>query len=219
MRALRLLASSVLALTPLVAGGQDRHPFQDSWFWGAKGGLTIFKTEVAKTEAPLIGVEWLITRRNVALHVGLDQTYFDAVSTVADAPTRGVTRRVDIRDLRRFSVSGYAMPVAWWGVVRPYAGVGMAFNFIPRASPQGDQFASPAARDTVLQRINDVKARLSLLGTVGVQAQYRRFAPFLQAQVMPTQGRNEFLINGEGFTYVIEGGLRYNFGSSIERLR
>jgi hypothetical protein len=71
----------------------------------------------------------------------------------------------------------------------------------------------------VLARINDARSRMSLLGTVGVQAQYRRFAPFLQAQVMPTQGRNEFLINGEGFTYVVEGGLRYNFGSSIARDR
>jgi hypothetical protein len=60
---------------------------------------------------------------------------------------------------------------------------------------------------------------VSLLGTIGVQAQYKRFAPFLQAQVMPTQGRNQFLINGEGFTYVIEGGLRINTSKAIERLR
>jgi len=219
MRAARLVGSSALLLAPLLAGAQDKHPFTDSWFWGVKGGQTIFKTEIAKTTAPVIGVEWLITRSNVALHVGLDQSYFDATSTVTDAPTRGVVRRVDFRDLRRFTMSAYSFPLTYWESVRPYAGVGFAVNFIPRATPQGDQYASPEARDTVLARINDARARVSLLGTIGVQAQYKRFAPFLQAQVMPTQGRNQFLINGEGFTYVIEGGLRINASKAIERLR
>jgi hypothetical protein len=37
---------------------------------------------------------------------------------------------------------------------------------------------------------------------------------------MPTHSANgDFLINGNGFTYYIEGGLRYNFGTSIEKLK
>jgi hypothetical protein len=219
MRAARLVGSAALLLVPALVGAQEKHPFSDSWFWGAKGGATFFKTEIASTTAPLIGVEWLITRSKVGLHVSLDQSYFEAVSTVADAPTRGVVRRVDIRDLRRFSLSSVTFPYVWRESVRPYAGLGVAFNFVPRAGPQGDQFASPEARDTVLARINDVKARMSLLGTVGVQAQWRRFAPFIQAQVMPTQGRNEFLINGDRLTYVVEGGMRVNFVRAVERLR
>jgi hypothetical protein len=208
-----------ILLVPALASAQEKHPFTDSWFWGAKGGVVTFRTEIARTSAPVIGAEWLITRSKGALHVSLDQAYFDAQSVVANSPSGGVPRRVNIRDLRRFSASYYLMPWTYFGSVRPYIGLGMAFNFIPRAEPDGDNFASPAARDTVLQRINDAQSRGSLLGTLGVQAQYRRFAPFVQATVMPTQGRNEFLINGDGFTYHIEAGLRYNFGSSIERMK
>jgi hypothetical protein len=219
MHTARLLGCSALLLAPMLVGAQDTHPFADSWFWGVKGGQTIFRTEIAKTTAPVIGAEWLITRSNVALHVGLDQSFFDATSTVTDAPTRGVVRSVDIRDLRRFTMSAYAFPLTYWASVRPYAGVGFAVSVIPRATPQGEQYASPEARDTVLARVHDARARVSLVGTVGVQAQYKAFAPFVQAQVMPTPGRNQFLINGEGFTYVIAGGLRINAATAIERLR
>jgi len=54
----------------------------------------------------------------------------------------------------------------------------------------------------------------------GVQADVKKWAPFAQATVMPTQGAlHGFLINGNGFTYYLEAGMRYNFGSAIEKLR
>ena len=218
MRCARWVGTMALLLTPALGSAQEKHPFIDSWFWGAKGGLVTFRTEIARTTAPTIGADWLITRSKGALHVSLDQSYFDAQSVVANSPS-GERRLVDIRDWRRFSASYYYMPRVFFGSVRPYAGVGMAFSFIPRAQPSSPNFDGPAHRDTVLARINDAKSRASLLGTIGMQAQYRRFAPFVQATVMPTQGRNQFLINGDGFSYHIEGGLRFNFGSSIERLK
>ena len=162
----------------------------------------------------------LVTRSNYALAIGLDQAYFDAVSTVDDAPSRGVVRRVDIRDMRRLSFAMNLYPHTWNESIRPYVGLGYALNFVVNASSEGSDFASPEAKDTVLQRIQDAKSRGSVVGTLGLQINWRRYAPFVQATVMPTQGAGgKFLVNGNGFTYYIEGGLRYNFGSAIEVLR
>jgi hypothetical protein len=185
-----------------------------------KGGVAFLHTEVNRAEAPAFGAEWLITRSKFALNVSIDQAYFDGVSTVNNSPSTGVPRRVEIRDMRRLSGSVFMFPRTFaGGAIRPYAGLGYAFNFIVRANSQGDQFASPEARDTVLNRIESARSRSSLIGTAGLQVQIQRLAPFLQASFMPTQGRGQFLINGQGFSYYVEAGLRYNFGTSIERLR
>lgn len=220
MRSARLFAVLVCLLGPAVAAAQERHPFTDSWFWGAKGGVAFLPTATNRAEAPAFGAEWLITRSRVALYVGLDQAYFDAVSTVDNAPSNGVVRLVDIRDMRRFTIAGYMFP---WsiadGAIRPYTGIGYSFNYIVRASSQGNQFDSPEARDTVLTRIETAKTRGSLIGTLGLQLQLGRLAPFVQGTVMPTQGSGAFLVNGDGFSYYVEGGLRFNFGNAIERIR
>lgn len=217
-RLLGVLLGSGLLAAPSVATAQETHPFTNSWFWGAKAGVLAMNTEIEHQNAPVIGAEWLITRSKYGLYLGLDQAYFDAVSTVEDAPTTGVTRRVDIRDLRRFTMAMYLYPKVY-ETIRPYVGFGYAFNFVVRAESQGTVFSTPAARDTVLARIESAKTRSSLVGTVGVQFNMIRLAPFIQATVMPTKGSSGFLLNGETFAYYVEAGLRYNFGSSIEIFR
>src|SRR5579862_8943478 len=169
MRSARLLSLLGLALLPSIAMAQERNPFTDSWFWGAKGGMIDLRTSVARTQAPVIGAEWLITRSNYGLYVGLDQAYFDAVSTVNDAPTRGVIRKVDIRDLRRMTFEMDMFPHVWFDALRPYFGVGFSYSFIVRANSEGDNFATPDARDTVLARIEAAKSRGSVIATAGLQ--------------------------------------------------
>lgn len=236
MRSARLLAVIGVLSLPSFAAAQEKNPFTDSWFWGAKGGMAFLHTGTeARTDAWAFGAEWLITRTKFALYVGLDQAYFGCIpselnscdedsrvlSTVNDAPTRGVTRRVDIQDMRRLSASVYFFPRSFGNTVavRPYAGLGYSFNFVVRAQSDGNQFASAEARDTVLARIESAKTRSALLVTTGVQFNWKRIAPFIQAIAMPTRGSGEFLINGNGFTYYVEGGVRINVGSAIERLK
>jgi len=36
---------------------------------------------------------------------------------------------------------------------------------------------------------------------------------------MPTKGSGSWLVNGSGSTWIWETGLRYNFGTSIEKLK
>jgi hypothetical protein len=220
MKSARLLAAVGVVLAPSLVAAQESNPFTDSWFWGAKGGIAFLHTSVNQTEAPTFGAEWLITRSKFAFYLSVDQSYFDAISSVDNAPSNGIVRLVDIRDMRRVTGSVYMFPKSFaGGAIRPYAGIGYAFNFIVRANSQGNQFASPEARDTVLTRIETARTRTSLVGTLGTQLQVGRLAPFVQATVMPTRGAREFLINGQGFSYYVEGGLRWNFGNAIEQIR
>jgi opacity protein-like surface antigen len=222
MRPFRALCAGSAALLVLstAASAQSSDTFSNSWFWGLKGGYSQFTTAIARTDAPLIGAEWLITRSRYGLYVGVDQSYFDAVSTIEDAPTRGVVRRVDFSDLRRFALQGAFFPKAFFdGALKPYAMVGGAFLVVREATPQGTQFQSPAARDTVLARIEDAKARFSPTISAGVQYQWRQFAPFVHGSWIPTRGSGDFLLNGNKFTYTIEGGLRIRFGNAVEKLR
>lgn len=220
MRPARYLAVLALVLAPSVATAQERLPFSNSWFWGGKGGIAFLPTATNRAEAPAFGAEWLITRTRLGMYVSLDQAYFDAVSTVENAPSTGVVRLVDIRDMRRLTAAVYYFPYSFGdGFLRPYAGVGYSFNYIVRAASQGNQFDSPEARDTVLTRIETAKTRVSLITTLGAQLQIGRVAPFIQGTWVPTRGSNQFLINGNGFSYYVEGGLRINFGNSIERIR
>lgn len=219
MRSARILGLVALVLVPSIAAAQSKPSFVDAWYWGGKGGIAKLRTAVAETDAPVIGGEWLITRSRWGLNLSFDQAYFDAVSTVEDAPTRGVVRRVDIRDMRRFSFTLNAYPTVLFGGLRPYAGLGYALNFVTQANSEGTQFENSAARDTVLSRIEAAKSRGSWIGTGGLQLDFWRLAPFAQATIMPTRGNTAFLINGNGFAYYLEAGLRINFGSSIEKLR
>ena len=52
---------------------------------------------------------------------------------------------------------------------------------------------------------------------VGVMWIYKKFAPFAQFSVMPSQGVSDWYLNGTGFTTIWAIGLRYNFGSSIDK--
>lgn len=223
MRSARLLIVLGLILVPALASAQEKNPFTDSWFWGVKVGNATLNTTSGRTNAPAFGIDWLITRTWYGLNISLDQAYFDAVSTVSNAGSaaaNGVERRVDIRDMRRASVAMTLFPKVFNESVRPYVGLGYALNFIVRATSEGNDFVSPQAKDTVLNRIQSAKSRGSALMTLGVQANVKRWAPFAQATVMPTQGAGgKFLINGSGFTYYLEAGIRYNFGSSIDKLK
>jgi hypothetical protein len=210
-RLLGVLAVSGLLAAPSTSTAQEAHPFTNSWFWGAKAGVLTMNTQIERANAPVIGAEWLITRSKYGLYIGLDQAYFDAVSTVTDAG--GADWRVDIRDLRRLTASMYLFP-KHYATIRPYVGLGYSFNFIVRAAPQSNLAGAP-----VLSQVEGSKTRVSPVGTLGLQWNMVRMAPFVQATVMPTRGSGAFLINGETFAYYVEAGIRYNFGSSIEVFR
>lgn len=217
MRTVRWLAT-VLALTvtlPSVGtaqmvGGSGRL-FKDSWFWGAKAGTMSFSTNTTKNAiAPMLGADWVITRTRGALYVAFEQYLFNETAGLTDF--QGAPFTINIRDMRRFSVAALAFPKTF-GTLRPYAGVGLSLNLIQSARA-AEPFDNASQEFQIRDQIEELKDRAaaSLLG--GLQGQFRRWTVFGQATVMPAQSRFFF---SERATFIFEGGIRYNVGSSIER--
>lgn len=203
------------APTSASAQGATNSPImQNSWYWGGYYGRTSFATSQARTDAPTIGVDWMITRTRYAFGFFAEQSYFNAVSTITDFPSTA-PRRVDITDMRRVGFSGMIFLPDYrnW---RPWFGVGYAFNFIKSATPEGNAYASPAARDSVFNRVDRGRAQGKEFGDLGLMYTYKKWAPFVTYTVMPTKGAGSWMVNGEGFAYVWRVGMRYNMGSSIE---
>jgi outer membrane protein W len=221
---LLLAAAAAVGLTPSAGAAQsDSRDFTDSWYWGAYGGFTNFATAFGSqnvhTNAPSIGADWMLTRTNFALNIFADQSYFSTVSSIA-SPTGAGPLGVNINDMRRVGFAFMMFPHDF-RAFKPYVGLGYSFNFINSAALRScsgcGTFPTQAAADSNQQAITDARAMGKVFGNVGVMYIYKRFAPFVQAAVMPTQGASDWFLNGTGFTTIWAVGLRYNFGSSIEK--
>ena len=205
---LRLLAGlALIALAPRVGAAQEGRLFKDSWFFGAKAGnMTYWTTTTSHGQAPMLGGETLITRSRGGLYISLDQAFFDGTTTVIDGA--GAQRIVDIKDNRRATVAAMIFPKAF-GWIRPYGGIGFAMNFMLQATARG------GADATTQQIIDEQKTASAPIFIIGTQLQLLRFSVFGQGSYMPAQ--NSSLFNNNE-TYFVEAGIRYNIGSSIERI-
>lgn len=220
MRMVRTAAAVVgLTLLPALLSAQangSSSGIRDSWFWGIHGGAMVFDAgidaEPVMVTAPTIGGEWFITRASIALRMSVQQAFFDEMTAVFD-PTAGGARPVAVKDWRRYAAELYFMP-SGDRFLTPYLGMGVALNVIQEATPQGS-FTSEASLDSVYTRVNEFSSRASLLASVGGQFNFGRTAFFMQASAMPT--RNQFLLSRSQYTIGLEAGLRYNFGSAIEK--
>jgi hypothetical protein len=222
---LSLAAIAALGLTPSTGAAQSAtQGFADSWYWGAYGGFTTLSTAFGgqnlTTTAPTIGVDWMLTRSKFALNIFADQSYFSTVSSIT-SPTSGAPLPVNINDMRRL---GFSMMIFTpeYKMFKPYVGVGYSFNFINSASLRTCAGCTPsaqsqAAADSNQTAIIDARSMGKVFANVGVMYVYKRFAPFAQISVMPTQGASDWYLNGSGVTLLWAVGLRYNFGSSIEK--
>lgn len=217
MRTIRRLAAGLafLVLLPAVASAQTAHPFTNAWYWGAKGGAMTVRTGLESQIAPIIGVDWMITRTRAGLYLSIEQGYFNAVGSVSDSSSASGFREVELKNFRRASAALVAYPGTVGGL-RTYAGVGVALNIIQRARPIDAQFTSPGGASDAMQRIEDRRSRTSAVFIGGVQREWDNLALFGQATMMPTGSR--FLLSGDDNLYLLEAGLRINIGSAIEKL-
>jgi hypothetical protein len=214
MRTVRWMSSvlALVALTPVVSAAQSNRLFTNAWFWGAKFGLMSFSTgNNNSTTAPLVGAEWLITRSRAGLYLSAEQAFFNTTGYVVDG--NGQQYNVALKDSRRYTAALLAFPVNW-GTLRPYAGVGMSLNLIQHATVDQGQFTDPDQEDVVATAVHDERDRAAFIMMAGLQAQYHRFSVFGQGTYMPA--RANFFFSGRS-TYIIEAGIRYNVGSSIDK--
>ncbi len=208
MRSIRrlFLGLVLLALAPRIGAAQEGRLFKDSWFFGAKAGnMTYWTTTTSHAQAPMLGGETLITRSRGGLYLSLDEAFFTATTTVDDETGSHV---LDLKDNKRVTAVAMIFPKAF-GWIRPYGGLGFAFNFIQTARPRA------AINQATADLINDQKTRAAPVLMVGAQLQMLRFSVFGQGTYMPAQA--DFLLNNNE-TYFLEAGIRYNIGSSIEKL-
>lgn len=223
MRFLRVLAVAFgcAALLSSPSSAQDGRQFKDAWFWGAKaGGLTYASEGTTGSTAPLVGAEWLITRTRGGLYLSFDQAFFSTTGGFVDRdPDSTFTRNVSLKNLRRFTTAAMIFP-AQRRNLHPYVGLGLVFNQIAAAGLQGG--VTNQSRYTIaLDSIQSKKAAFTPVLMGGVQARLKRFSVFGQASVLPTQQAFFLYSNagGRAVDFSIEGGIRYNIGSAIDRAR
>ncbi|HSA54446.1 MAG TPA: hypothetical protein VLE53_02025 [Gemmatimonadaceae bacterium] len=211
-----------IALVPGLLAAQTAQPaqtasnFNDSWFWGINGGVYMFTagagSDVSVT-APSVGAEWLITRTRIALRLSIQQAFFDEQGGLVDSTVPGGVRPVSVSDWRRYSAEMFFIP-AVYGDLRPYGGIGLSLNVLRDAFPAGG-FSSQSASDSAFGLVAERGTRAALVFTGGAQWNVGRAGLFFQGSAMPT--RNRFLFNRSHYSFLLEAGLRYNFGTAIEK--
>ena len=219
MRTIRALtiAAAIVAAVPTISAAQHGRQFHDSWFWGIKGGgLTLADSGQAYKQAPLAGLEWLITRKRGGLYISGSQAFFTQQTYTLRDPAQidSGFRVIDLKNMRKLDVALMGFPGEHFRF-HPYAGIGFTMGAISDAQAQ-----APFSNEDQLLYANAViqnqKVAFSPLLIVGAQYQLSRVSVFGQGTVNPTQ-REFIMYNGRGANFTYEFGLRYNFGSSMDK--
>ena len=222
MRAIRVLAVAALMSLPLsAASAQPTRHFEDSWFWGLKGGLLTYQVfSDPDGITPTVGADWFITRKKGGLYVAFDHAFLGLDSVFVNdslSPLDTVPRVVHLKGLRRFTFSGLLFP---WenNRLHPYLGLGVTLSAIATAEPQGT-YRNGIQQNLVLNTISTFKSVASPNVMLGTQLRLP-FLPSAFAQVSATPASNNFfLFMGSNWRLTFEAGARYNAGSSIDRMR
>jgi hypothetical protein len=222
MRAIRALAVfALVALDVSAAAAQSTRGFKDSWFWGLKGGGMFYQvmSDPNGSLGPLGGIDWMITRTKGGLYASFDYLYFkDQIVAINDSisPLDTLDRTVFLSGMRRFTLAGMIFPLqSYW--VHPYFGLGVSVNHISKAEPVGT-YRNGTQEQLVLATVQEFRSTATPIVIVGTQLKLLLMSVFGQATVSPAHD-NFFLFTGNNWRVSFEGGLRYNFGSSIDRMR
>ena len=214
MQKLRAVAVALVAtfVVSTSADAQVRRNFDNSWFWGFKSGVNTFSTSRdGNTSTVDLGIDWLITRTKGGLYVSGNQSVFERDIDVFDQASNTGQRRVRVNDLRRITFAGLAFPKHFGGIT-PYGGIGYTIAVLGDARIFVDS-TNTFPNNAFIDRVESLRSRSSILAMGGVQIQTKRAAIFAQETLLPSTPN--FL-----FTSVMsffEFGVRYNFGSAIDR--
>ena len=214
MQKLRAVAVAVVAMLVVSASAnaQEMRNFDNSWFWGFKSGINTFSAPGhGNTSTVDLGVDWLITRTRGGLYVSGNQSIFKRDVDVFDPASRTNQRTVQVSDLRRISFAALAFPKHFGGIT-PYGGVGYTIAVLGDARVYVDT-ANTFPNNAFLDKVEGARSRGAVMGMAGVQMQTRRAAIFAQETMLPSN--SNFLFSS--VLSFFEFGVRYNFGSSIDR--
>jgi hypothetical protein len=221
MRVLRVLAAvsaiATLATQPLAA--QEGRQFKDAWFWGVKGGAMLYSSaSTTGAAAPTVGLDWVITRTRGGLYASYDQGFLSTLGSFPDRDPNNVQfdHLVDLSGYRRIQIAGMIFPMQS-ATVHPYLSAGFSLNQVATAEMQG----GAGSTSRYAAALDSVQIKRTSFGPVfmgGVQYRLPKFSVFGQATAAPTQ--TDFFLarpGGRAFGFTLEGGVRYNVGSSIDK--
>jgi hypothetical protein len=214
MQKLRAVAMALATMTVVSASGnaQEMRNFDNSWFWGVKSGINTFSAPGhGNTSTVDLGIDWLITRTNGGLYVSADQSIFKRDVDVLDPASNNGERTVQVSDMRRITFAALAFPKHFGGIT-PYAGVGYTIAVLGDARIRVDS-TDTFPTNSFVDQVEARRSRGAILGMAGVQIQTKRFAIFAQESMLPSN--SNFLFSS--VLSFFEFGIRYNFGSSIDR--
>ncbi|HEX2693995.1 MAG TPA: hypothetical protein VHL12_08110 [Gemmatimonadaceae bacterium] len=214
MQKLRAVAVAMAAalVVSASANAQGMRNFDNSWFWGAKAGINTFTPSGhGTTSTANLGIDWLITRTKGGLYVSGDQSIFERDVEVFDQASKTSQRTVRVNDMRRISFAAVAFPKHFGGIT-PYAGIGYTIAVLGSARIFADT-ANTFPTNAFIDEVESKRSRAGILGMGGVQIQTKRAAIFAQESLLPA---NTGFLFSSALSF-FEFGVRYNFGSSIDR--
>ncbi|HEV7595595.1 MAG TPA: hypothetical protein VGO33_11420 [Gemmatimonadaceae bacterium] len=215
MQKLRAVAVAVVATLVVGTGAsaQEMRNFDNSWFWGFKSGVNTFSAPGhGNTSTVDLGIDWLITRTRGGLYVSGNQSIFKRDVDVFDPASNNKNQRtVQVSDLRRISFAAVAFPKHFGGIT-PYGGVGYSIAVLGDARIYLDS-ANTFPNNAFMDKVDQARSRGAVFGMGGVQIQTKRAAIFAQETILPSNA--QFLF--PSVLSFFEFGVRYNFGSSIDR--
>jgi hypothetical protein len=214
MQKLRAVAVALVAtiVVSASANAQTVRNFDNSWFWGFKTGINTFSVP-GKGNASTVdfGVDWLITRTKGGLYVSGNQSVFERDLEFLDPTSNTGQRTVRVNDMRRITVAGVAFPKHFGGIT-PYAGVGYTIVVLGDARVFVDS-VNTFPTNAFLDEVERERSRGAVVGLAGLQIRTKRAAIFAQETLVPSN--RTFLFSS--VLSFFEFGVRWNFGSSIDR--
>jgi hypothetical protein len=214
MQKLKAVAVAIAAtlVVSASANAQGVRNFDNSWFWGFKTGVNTFSAPgFGNTSTVDFGIDWLITRKRGGLYVSGNNSIFERDVKVFDAASTTGERTVRVNDLRRISFAGVAFPKHFGGIT-PYGGIGYTIAVLGDARVFVDSVNS-FPNNAFLDEVERSRSRGAVFGMAGLQIRTKRAAIFAQETILPSNA--SFLFSS--VMSFFEFGVRYNFGSSIDR--
>jgi hypothetical protein len=220
MRVTRALAAAaaIVAAMPRVGTAQLGSSFKDAWFWGVKaGGMDFNSGTTPHRQAPLGGIEWLITRSHGGLYLSYSEAFFTDQAAILTnlSPSDTTPHIINLKNMRRLDVAAMIFPGNNL-YVHPYAGIGFSVKQISSAAAADNNYSSVDEYNATQAYITQLRTGASPYFVAGSQLRLIGFSVFFQGTASPAQ-KDMFLYNGKAFHLTYEAGIRYNFGSSISK--
>ena len=183
------------------------------WYWGAQGGLLVFKTNFnSYSFEPTFGGHWLITGRKTALYVAYEQSFFlsERHATLVEPNNNVEPGNVSFKNARRIMAGVLAFPAQLR--VEPFGGMGFAIVELLNPTVTACTGCTTAQLAQLQDEADNAASKAFFWWMGGIDIKQGRLA--LYGHYILTSSAARFLI--QGTTHTFQGGIRYALGTAKE---